>query len=63
MSITFQLARHKIRPGVEVVEVWDGGKFMASIYPTTHGIRMVSGYLKDTPGTIVEQEFLFEDTE
>ena len=31
--MTFRLAPHSIRPDTQVVEIWDGGQFVAQIVP------------------------------
>lgn len=41
--ITFKLAPHTVLD-VTVVEVWDDGKFLATIYPAVRGLQIISKY-------------------
>jgi len=41
----FRVAQHLYEPGVKIFEVWDDGKFMATICPTETGIKIISKYL------------------
>lgn len=55
-KLQFRLARSTTRDS-QVVEVWDGepgtgARFLASIYPTATGLRIVSKYL----GEVSEDE-------
>lgn len=36
---------HPERPGVKIFEVWRGGTFVAAVYPTEQGLKIVSKYL------------------
>lgn len=42
--IRFRLAPHSIRSGVEIVEVWDDNRFMATLSPEANEIIMTSKY-------------------
>jgi hypothetical protein len=54
--ITFRLSRHSVRRDVEIVEVWDGDRFLATITPGDAGdgtIRLVS---KHVGGLAVDED-------
>jgi len=38
----------------DVAEIWNEGKLMGVIYPTTNGIRVQSKYLTDNPETAIK---------
>jgi hypothetical protein len=43
--MTFRLAPHTLRPGVEIVEIWEDGEFIAQLVPSAdvHGeLRLIS---------------------
>jgi hypothetical protein len=44
-----RVAEHLSKPGVETFEMWDKGRFMAVIYPTETGVKIVSKYLPLNP--------------
>ncbi len=42
------------KPGQQLIEVWEEGEFMGSIYPTEKGIKVISKHIADDPeGAIV----------
>jgi len=47
MNYEFRLVPHLALPGIQVVEVWREGKFVACIYPHQDGIRVVSKFMTD----------------
>jgi len=55
---TFKEARHQLKSGVQMIEVWNGGIFMGSIYPTERGIRVISKYLGEDPKTAIKVDNL-----
>lgn len=48
------MAEHLHKPGQKLIEVWNEGVFMASIYPTETGIKVVSKYIADDPEGAIE---------
>ncbi len=49
-----RVAEHSRKPDTKIFEVWNGEEFMASIYPTETGIKVVSKHIADDPeGAIV----------
>ncbi|MBA7566824.1 hypothetical protein ES708_08521 [subsurface metagenome] len=44
-NIEFRVKPHGILPGNKMVEFWQGGVFVAGIYPHEDGIRIVSKYI------------------
>ncbi len=59
MSERFRFAAHQTEPGKVVVEYWRDGKFVATIYPHSDGLRIISKYMTgvveelDSPGSVV----------
>lgn len=47
MGYEFRIERHFLHPGVQVVECWRDGVFIATLYPHQDGIRIVSKYMTD----------------
>jgi len=43
------MAEHLRKPGTKIFEVWNNGEFMAAIYPTEKGIKVVSKHLPYVP--------------
>jgi len=33
----------------QIVEIWNGNVFMGTIYPTDHGIKVISKYIVENP--------------
>ena len=54
--ITLKMAEHSVKAGVQAVEVWSGDVFLASIYPTQRGIKVISKYIVGNPEGAVEIE-------
>lgn len=51
--ITFKLAPHSVLSGVQLVEIWDEGEMIGSIYPTEVGIKVISKHVaNDLEGVI-----------
>ena len=49
-----RVAKHLHEPGRKIFEVWNGEEFMANIYPTETGIKVISKHIADDPqGAIV----------
>lgn len=50
--IGFRLAHHSIHEGVVIVEIWDGGRMIGTIYPGNaderSAVRVVTKYPVDT---------------
>lgn len=58
---TFKIAHHWTLPDVEIVEIWKDGRFVAALYPSESGCRLVSSHLAgETPGVVVVHNFQFE---
>ncbi|MBA7645901.1 hypothetical protein ES703_53661 [subsurface metagenome] len=45
MANIFRVKPHGTLPGNQMVEFWQGGVFVAGIYPHEDGIRIVSKYI------------------
>lgn len=52
--VHFRLVDHSIKPGIKIVEIWNGDTLMGTIYPTERGIKLVSKYIVDDPEGAVE---------
>jgi hypothetical protein len=54
--IRFEVKQHHVRTGVEIVEVYDGNKFIATLTPLSDiegtGFRIVSRHIEQDPVTI-----------
>ncbi len=49
-----RVTEHLHKPGRKIFGVWNGEEFMAGIYPTETGIKVVSKHIIDDPqGAIV----------
>jgi len=50
----FRIAEHLHKPGQKLIEVWNEGNLMGTIYPTERGIKVISKHIADDPqGAIV----------
>ena len=47
--VTFRMAEHSVTPGGKLIEIWDDGNFIGSIYPTDRGIHVVSKNIAQRP--------------
>jgi len=45
--VKFKISEHKLEPGVQVIEVKEGEKYLCTIYPTEDGIKIVSKRFKE----------------
>lgn len=45
MSYEFRVVPHSILPGLQMVECWRDGEFVAGVYPHQDGIRVVSKFM------------------
>lgn len=48
MAYEFKVRPHREEPGVEMVEVWRDGVFVAGIYPRPDGLRVFSKFMTDS---------------
>ena len=44
-----RMIEHSSKPDVKIFEVWDNEKFMATIYPTETGIKVISKHIPYIP--------------
>ncbi len=44
--IEFEIADHKLKRGMQVVEVREEGEILCTIYPEESGIKIISGHFK-----------------
>ena len=44
-KFTLELATHSMRNVPTIIEIWQGTRFMGSIYPAEDGIRVISKHL------------------
>lgn len=52
---TLKMAEHSLEPDLrQIIEIWNGNLFMAAIYPTERGIKVVSKYIGDNPEAAIE---------
>ncbi len=52
----FRIAPHRLTPGRQIVEVWENGVFIAAIYPTDGGIKIVSKFFPGRPSITIDPE-------
>ena len=45
--IHFRVQEHTVLPGKQVVEIFDGDRFVGAIYPHAQGIHIVSKYMEE----------------
>ncbi len=56
-ELALKIVPHKIKKGANLIEVWDGDEFVASIYPTATGVKLVSKHIADDPEGAVEIDY------
>ncbi len=47
MAISFKIETHSVKPGVQIVEVLEDDKVIATIYPEEKGVKIVSAHIAD----------------
>jgi hypothetical protein len=50
----FKVAEHLYNPKVKIVEAWNEGEFMAGIYLTETGIKIISKHLPLSPEEVLK---------
>jgi hypothetical protein len=48
-----QLVKHTNKPGVALVEIWDGDAMVGAIYPTERGVKIVSKHFDPAKELVV----------
>jgi len=52
--LELKMSAHDIRPGAQVVEIWNGSTLMGVIYPTERGVKVLSKYILHNPEGAIE---------
>ncbi len=52
--VRFEITSHSTKPNIQIIEVWQGNDFIASIYPTEDGIKLISKFIINPVEEVIE---------
>ncbi len=52
--VRFEITSHSTKPNIQIIEVWQGNDFIASIFPTEDGITLISKFIINPVEEVIE---------